>query len=162
MNHLQKLIKRKPEEKGQGLVEYALLIALIAVVVIAILGTLGNKVADVYNDIIFALSGASQYNYEWATTFNVTPNNTTDCNIKISASGLGVKVTDDDGAAVEGVSVSVSVQLQNGVSKTFSKTTGSNGKVLWSGDVIGTDSPCGGGAKTATASIADLSDTAGY
>nr|MCU0476658.1 pilus assembly protein [Anaerolineae bacterium] len=33
-----------PSEKGQGLVEYALILALVAIVVIVILGALGNSV----------------------------------------------------------------------------------------------------------------------
>ena len=40
-----------PEEKGQGLVEYAIIIALIAIVVIAIVGTLGKKVNNVFNSM---------------------------------------------------------------------------------------------------------------
>jgi len=40
-----------PEEKGQGLVEYAIILALIAIVVIAIVGTLGKKVNNVFNSM---------------------------------------------------------------------------------------------------------------
>ena len=38
-------------EKGQGLIEYALILVLIAVVVIAILTGLGGKVSRVFNNI---------------------------------------------------------------------------------------------------------------
>ena len=40
-----------PKEKGQGLVEYALILVLIAVVVIVILTTLGGQVQQVFQDI---------------------------------------------------------------------------------------------------------------
>ena len=40
-----------PKEKGQGLVEYALILVLIAVVVIAILIILGPQVANVFSKI---------------------------------------------------------------------------------------------------------------
>jgi len=40
-----------PKEKGQGLVEYAIIIALIAIVVIAVFGTLGKKTNNVFNSM---------------------------------------------------------------------------------------------------------------
>ncbi len=39
------------KEKGQGLVEYAIILALIAIVVIAVLTTLGQKVNNTFNSI---------------------------------------------------------------------------------------------------------------
>ena len=45
-----------PKEKGQGLVEYALILVLIAVVVIAILVVLGPIIANVFSDIRDALT----------------------------------------------------------------------------------------------------------
>jgi len=43
------LARALDEEEGQGLTEYALILALIAVVAIAALTLLGNKVTDVLN-----------------------------------------------------------------------------------------------------------------
>ena len=40
-----------PAERGQGLVEYAIIIALIAIVVIAIMVTLGAKVNNTFNSM---------------------------------------------------------------------------------------------------------------
>ena len=40
-----------PKEKGQGLVEYAIILALIAIVVIAVMTTLGKKVNNTFNNI---------------------------------------------------------------------------------------------------------------
>ena len=41
----------KPQEKGQGLVEYALILVLVAVVVIAILTLLGPAIGNVFSQI---------------------------------------------------------------------------------------------------------------
>lgn len=38
-------------ERGQGLVEYALILVLIAIVVIGILSILGNRVSTVFSQI---------------------------------------------------------------------------------------------------------------
>ncbi len=48
MNLIRSLIK---EEKGQGLVEYALIIALIAVAVMGTLGLLGGNINDIFKKI---------------------------------------------------------------------------------------------------------------
>jgi pilus assembly protein Flp/PilA len=40
-----------PTEKGQGLVEYAIILAFIAIVVIAVVGVVGKKVNNTFNSI---------------------------------------------------------------------------------------------------------------
>ena len=40
------------KERGQGLVEYALILVLIAIVVIAVLALMGPAVADIFNQIL--------------------------------------------------------------------------------------------------------------
>ena len=44
------------KEIGQGLVEYAIILALIAIVVIAVMTTLGAKVNNTFNSISDSLS----------------------------------------------------------------------------------------------------------
>jgi len=46
-----------PKEKGQGLVEYALILVLVAIVVIAALMILGPIIGDVFSTINDSLSG---------------------------------------------------------------------------------------------------------
>ena len=45
-----------PKEKGQGLVEYALILVLVAVVVIAALTLLGPTIGGIFSDINTELS----------------------------------------------------------------------------------------------------------
>jgi len=44
-----------PKEEGQGLVEYALILVLIAIVVIVVLGLLGTAVSNIFQTITDAL-----------------------------------------------------------------------------------------------------------
>jgi len=41
-----------PEEKGQGLLEYALILMLVALIVIVVLALLGPAVGNMYSDIV--------------------------------------------------------------------------------------------------------------
>jgi pilus assembly protein Flp/PilA len=43
------------DDKGQGLVEYALILVLVAIVVIAILTLLGPAIAAVFSNILIVL-----------------------------------------------------------------------------------------------------------
>lgn len=55
MNFINYISSKVREEKGQGMVEYALLVGLIAVVVIAVLVLLGPAIAAKFTEIINAL-----------------------------------------------------------------------------------------------------------
>ncbi len=44
-----------PKEKGQGLVEYALILVLVAIVVIVILALLGPAIGNVFSNIMNAI-----------------------------------------------------------------------------------------------------------
>lgn len=44
-----------PKEKGQGLVEYALILVLVAIVVIVVLALLGPAIGAIFSNIITAL-----------------------------------------------------------------------------------------------------------
>lgn len=48
---MKKLIAWFKDEEGQGMVEYALLVGLIAIVVIAALLFLGPRIATLFNEI---------------------------------------------------------------------------------------------------------------
>ncbi len=46
-----------PREEGQGLVEYALILVLVAIVVIAILAILGPQIGNIFSRITSAFAG---------------------------------------------------------------------------------------------------------
>jgi pilus assembly protein Flp/PilA len=48
---LQHAVQRLRDERGQGMVEYALILVLIAVVVIVILSVVGNQVNNVFSNV---------------------------------------------------------------------------------------------------------------
>ena len=48
---MRKMLDFLKDENGQGMVEYGLIIALIAIVVIAALTILGPKIADLFNKV---------------------------------------------------------------------------------------------------------------
>jgi pilus assembly protein Flp/PilA len=55
MNYVRTMLNNK---KGQGMVEYGLIIGLIAVGVIAILGFMGDELVNLFTEVQTALSGA--------------------------------------------------------------------------------------------------------
>lgn len=50
LNELQQFLQR-PQHDGQGMVEYALILVLIAIVVIVILSTVGKQGNNVFSNI---------------------------------------------------------------------------------------------------------------
>lgn len=49
---IQGLLDRARREKGQGMVEYALILVLVSIVVILILTLLGGTIANVFSDVV--------------------------------------------------------------------------------------------------------------
>ena len=57
---LEKLKQLVIEEQGQGMVEYGLILALIAIVVIVALTDIGENIKDVFEDLGGKLNGLSE------------------------------------------------------------------------------------------------------
>ena len=47
--------RRQSRQKGQGMVEYALILVLVSIVVIVILLTMGNQILNVFSNVVVAL-----------------------------------------------------------------------------------------------------------
>lgn len=56
-NWLGKLRRPAAIQLGQSMTEYALIIALVAVVVIGVITTMGNTIQQIFQEIINALQG---------------------------------------------------------------------------------------------------------
>jgi len=57
MTNLVNLVNCLPRKKGQGLTEYALIIALVAIVAVAALTLLGGQIQTIFGDITTSLGG---------------------------------------------------------------------------------------------------------
>lgn len=55
---LHSLITMFRDEEGQGLVEYALIIVLVAIAIIAALAAVGTQVNTIFNQITSGLAGS--------------------------------------------------------------------------------------------------------
>ena len=53
---MKKFFAKMSDEKGQGLVEYALILVLVAIVSIVVLGLMGTGVRDVFQQIVDAIT----------------------------------------------------------------------------------------------------------
>lgn len=88
-------MKGNRREKGQGLVEYALIIVLVAIVVIVALSALGPIVGDVFSQIAASLQGPGVIGSASATPdgggviITVTVSEATDITISGDVSGGG-------------------------------------------------------------------------
>lgn len=45
------------KEKGQGLVEYALILVLVSIVVIVIMGLMGTQISEIFSQVTSTLGG---------------------------------------------------------------------------------------------------------
>ena len=152
------LIKRK-DESAQGLVEYALLLVLVAVVVIGILILLGNQVNQAFAKVIIALEsvgGSSEYNYAIPTFIISTANVGPPAKCEVRLTTLTVEVT-NEGQPVANHLVAASITLQNGANTTLTDTTNASGQITWSdAGILFDDGVCGGRtvtAKTGSATV---------
>ena len=57
MGKLLRKVRLPRDQRGQGMVEYALILVLVAVVVIVALTTLGNQIKGVFNHVANVLGG---------------------------------------------------------------------------------------------------------
>ncbi len=56
MGRLVRLL-RDSAQRGQSMIEYALVLVLVAVVVVAVLATLGSQIKGVFTNVLKALGG---------------------------------------------------------------------------------------------------------
>ena len=121
-------MKIPKREEGQGLVEYALLLVLVAVVIIAILTVLGDQVNLVFARVIAGINGqviTGQGTEVIVAGYDLTMSGTAQCKAKIEdISFIGLQ----DGALLEGGAVSVAVQVGGSTIDTLSGSTGANGR----------------------------------
>ena len=119
-------------ERGQGLVEYALILVLVAIVVIAILRILGPAVGEVFSEVAGVLGHTPITSVSAARTGN-DHGNEVDVNVTVSAN-TSVTITDSQSGQ------SVTTACNGSCTVTLSGVGDDAGKVTVSGDTGGTRS----------------------
>jgi pilus assembly protein Flp/PilA len=121
------VMKIPKREEGQGLVEYALLLVLVAIVIIAILTILGSQVMVVFARVIGGLNGQTITGVGTEaiiTGADVSVTGTTSCTATIEdISFVGLQ----DGNVLENGTVSIAIQANGSTARTVSGSTGANG-----------------------------------
>lgn len=136
-------MKIPKKEEGQGLVEYALLLVLVAVIIIAILTVLGAQVMVVFARVTAGLNGqvVTGVGTEAVVTdydLQITDNGPT-CSATISnISFVGL----NNGAPLENGSVTVHFTMGD-LHDSTPGTTGANGMGTASGTITFNGSNCG-------------------
>jgi pilus assembly protein Flp/PilA len=121
-------MKIPKQEEGQGLVEYALLLVLVAIVIIGILTVLGSSITVVYAKVIGGLNGqtVTGQGIEAIVTgydANITQG-TGGCSGTVSnISFIGL----DDGNILKSGTVSIKILVDGATVSTLSGGTGSSG-----------------------------------
>lgn len=144
-------------EKGQGLVEYALILVLVSVAVIAIMIFLGGSVGDVFQDVADTLSGQTISGTGTEYTIGGFSASATGgpavCSVSVSA--ISVTKYQDGERVGAGESVSISISATGGGSTSGSGTTDANGvatisATTLSGNCSGQVTASGGGNSRST------------
>jgi len=132
---MMRYLRRK---KGQGLVEYALILVLIAIVVIVILATLGTQVQLIFARIVFSLEN---------------PGQTAGPPVSVASMSLNASASCDPDLGCTNIRATAAVSLSDGVSAPVTiRFTASNGQSVTvtgnSSGSLGNSGP-GGGSVTA-------------
>lgn len=132
---MMRYLRRK---KGQGLVEYALILVLIAIVVIVVLTALGTRVQLIFAQIAFSLENPGQTAGPPVSVASMSLNASASC---MGGVCTGVHAT----AAVslsDGVSAPVTMKFTNNSTGTSVTVTGTSSGNLGSGAAGGSVTAC--------------------
>jgi pilus assembly protein Flp/PilA len=126
-------MKIPKREEGQGLVEYALLLVLVAVIIIAILTVLGSQVMVVFARVMAGLNGQTVTGVGTeavVTSYDVTVTGTTSCSATVEdITFVGLQ----NGAVLENGTVPMAIQVNGSTAQSISGSTGANGMGTLSG-----------------------------
>jgi pilus assembly protein Flp/PilA len=140
-------IRNRSDEKGQGLIEYALILVLVTIVVIAILLLLGPQIGNVFSNVVTNLRNTGNAGGGQTITFNGTPSvsksGSTSCTYSAS---VPVEVM-QGGQPASSVAVNGMVYVLNNGGYTISSfsingTTNANGQATLTGTK--SSAPCAG------------------
>jgi len=123
---MMRYLRRK---EGQGLVEYALILVLIAIIVIVILATLGTRVQVLLAQIEFSLANPGQTAGPPVSVTSISVNASATCSFG-SCTGVNASASV---SLSDGVSAPVTIQFTNNSTGASSTVTGGSSGNLGSG-----------------------------
>lgn len=152
-------VSLNPREKGQGLVEYALILVLVSITVIVILSFLGDSVGRVFQTVDAALNGqaitGTGTEYIVGSFSASTSGGPAICTVTVAS--VSVTRFENGEPAAAGQSVSISASATGGGAVSGSGTTNSNGVAT-----IGPLTMSGNCAGTVTITAGSSSRSSGY
>ena len=147
-------------EEAQGLVEYALILVLVSIVVIAVLALVGPQIGVVFSQIRNALGATTSSGYTIVQFDTDGTDSAGGCIVNLHQSLIIEYREGGNGVPGQTVNATVSVQ-NNAASRSFTGVTDASGRVTFAQySIIGTD-PVGCG-RIATASVGNVSATDRY
>jgi pilus assembly protein Flp/PilA len=126
---MNKLFSSKKNEKGQGLVEYAIILALIAIVTIGVMTTLGKKTCNALSGVGNSLDGSTSSNCSGsvaAAPTAVPTAGTSTSNVTITCPASGAVDVKNMSGGPNGTSFNCS----SGSSFTYTVTGQTSGTIL--------------------------------
>lgn len=120
-------------EEGQGLVEYALVLVMVAVTLIVILTLLGSQVVLAYGRVIAGLNGDSLNDNAVLLSSDTTITGTTVCNATME--NIRFIATDAEGNLITRGSVTVTIRVNGVAGATITGDANSSGIVAVAGPV---------------------------
>lgn len=120
-------------EDGQGLVEYALVLVMVAITLIVILSLLGSRVTLAYGEVIAGLNGDSFDDNAILLSSDTTVSGTTICNATME--NIRFLAKDDDGNLITSGSVTVTIRVNGVAGSTITGSANSTGIVTVAGPV---------------------------
>lgn len=134
---LNKLFQKQSEE-GQGLVEYALILVLVSITVVAILSLLGNSIGTVFWRVDTVLSGQSisGNGTEYIVGGFSASSSGGPAVCSVQTSSLTVTVLQNGQPAAAGQTVSISLLATGGGSKTASAATNADGQASFGAQML--------------------------
>ncbi|MCA9931347.1 MAG: hypothetical protein KC419_22835 [Anaerolineales bacterium] len=124
---------KKNKEEGQGLVEYALVLVLVALAVMLVLSLLGSRVVLAYAQVIAGLNGDTLDDNAVMLSSDMDVSGSNVCTATIS--NISFIVTDSEGNPLTNQSVTATILANGSADQTITGTANGSGMATVAGPI---------------------------